>query len=618
VVSDERWRAHAGAWRETDLYMGERYDARREERGWSTAGFDARTWQAVDVGSAPQAPLRAHPGPAIEVVAELEPVSVVERGPGKAVFDFGQNMAGVVRLALEAPSGTTLVLRFGETLEADGSVFRRNLSWARAVDQYVARGGGQETWQPRFTYHGFRYVEVSGLPGPPHTARLTALALSSATRDVGEFRCSDPRLERLVEMARWSLRSNSMDLPTDCPQRGERLGWTGDGQLFAPSALWLADLQTLYDKWALDLLDAQRPDGRFPNTAPSFPLMPYGGPFWEDAGVLVPALLFERSGDRRLVERHFESMRRFLASCLERARGEGPELRAPTVIEGFGDWNQRGAPTRKDVLFLAALAKSARHFDELARALGRPEATLNLEAKLARAFAAGAIDAEGRLRDASQTALALALNEGLLDERVRPRARDDFLTSIASLGPATGFVGTAELLPALSALGQSDRAYALLRSRTFPSWGYMLDQGATTFWERWDAFTPETGFANHARASFNHTPFATFVNWLFADAAGIRALEPGFRRLEFAPHPSAELAWLEASHDSVRGRLRLRWEWKKEELRLAVEVPPNVSARLVLEEPFRFLVTGAQQPIPGKGPALELEPGTHSLVARRR
>jgi alpha-L-rhamnosidase len=622
VTSDEHWRAHVGAWREADLYMGERYDARREERGWSEPGFDATRWDPVDVGPEPSAPLASHPGPRIGVVTELAPLSVVERGAGKALFDFGQNVAGVVRLALEAPAGTTLILRFGEELEEDGSLFRRNLTWARSVDQYVARGGGPETWQPRFTYHGFRYVEVSGFPGSARPDLLRALALSSATRDVGEFHCSDPRLERLVENARWTLRANSMDVPTDCPQRGERLGWTGDGQLFAASALWLADLQTLYDKWSIDLLGAQRPDGRFPLTAPAFPLMPVGGPFWEDAGVLVPALLHERTGDRRLAERHLESMRAFLASCAQRS---GAELRAPATIEGFGDWNHFQAETPKDVLFLAAFARSARRYAELARALGRPTEEFGVPARFAAAFERACFEADGRVRGGTQTAYALALNENLVSPERRTRLGELLVADLAQRkGLTTGFVGTAELLPALSAIGRSDLAYGLLRSNTLPSWGYMLDQGATTIWERWDARTP-SAFANQGRPSLSHTTLASFVAWLFENAAGIRPGAPGFSSLRLEPEPGPDLTWLEASHDSVRGRIRVRWERAGDEWRVAATVPPNLEATLTLRDADDVHESGracAQSPGVrelgrlGKNLLLGLESGAYSFRFR--
>jgi alpha-L-rhamnosidase len=605
VATDASWRAAVGPWREADLYMGERYDARAELAGWSASGFDDSSWRPVDVAARPAAPLVAHPGPEIRVVAELEPVSVVERG-GRALFDFGQNLAGVARLSVEAPAGTAVLLRFAEALDVDGSPMRRNLGWARASDQFTCRGGGLETWQPRFTYHGFRYVELSGL-AEPAKARLTALALSSATRLAGEFRCSDPMVNRLVENARWTLRANSMDVPTDCPQRGERLGWTGDAQLFAPSALWLADLQALYDKWCLDLLDAQKPDGRFPNTAPAFEGMANGGPAWEDAGVLVPAALHDFYGDARLVERQYESMARFVASCERRV---GPELRPPAEVEGFGDWHELDAATPKDVLWLACFARSARRLAELARALGRPDDARRhdeLHGRVRDAFAALFVDAEGRVRGETQTVYALALREDLVPPARRAQAAARLRADLERRGGrlTTGFVGTPELLPALTSIDSCDVAYRLLRSHALPSWGYMVDQGATTIWERWDAWTPERGFANGGNVSLSHAPLGSVVAWLFETAAGIRPAEPGFRGVSIAPVPGGGLAWVEASHDSVRGRVALRWELAGDELRIDLTVPPNVAGTLALPAAASVLESGR---------GLDAAPGVRELA----
>jgi alpha-L-rhamnosidase len=615
VTSDASWRAAVGPWREADLYMGERYDARAELAGWSAPGFDARTWSPVDVTERVAAPLVAHPGPEVRVIAELAPVSIQERAPDRWLFDFGQNMAGVARLAVAAPAGTALVLRFAEALEPDGSLMRRNLGWARAADQYVCKGGGSagelESWRPRFTYHGFRYVEVAGLTATPAKTTLTALALSSATRDAGDFRCSDPLVNKLVENARWTLRSNSMDIPTDSPQRGERLGWTGDAQLFAPSALWLADLQTLYDKWCLDLLDAQRADGRFPNTAPGFEGMPNGGPAWEDAGVLVPALLYDVYGDTRLVERQYESMARFLSTYERRS---APDRGLPRELEGFGDWHELGATTPKEVLYLAYYARCARRMTETARALGREADAARyaaLAARVSASFADHFVDAEGRVRGETQAAYALALREDLVPAERRARAAARFAEDVEQSGGrlTTGFVGTPELLPSLSAIGRHDLAYRLLGGRALPSWGYMIDQGATTLWERWDAWTPEGGFANHGNVSLVHGPLGSVIAWLFETVAGIRPAKPGFRSVTLAPVPGGGLSWAEANYDSARGRIALRWELAESQLRIGLTIPPNVAATLRIG-------TSAPESVTESGRGLDGVPGAR--VERNR
>lgn len=624
--TDSSWRAtRAGPRREADLYMGESYDARAELGPWSSPGFDASAWSAVDVGPAPAARLVSHSGPEIRALAELAPVALTARPNGRWLFDLGQNFAGVARLAVEAPAGTQLVLKFGEALERDGALLR-NTGWARATDRYVCKGGGLERWQPRFTYHGFRYVEVAGLVTPPTKATLTGVALSSATTDVGAFACSDERLTKLVENARWTLRANSMDVPTDCPQRGERLGWTGDAQLFAPSALWLADLQSLYDKWSLDLADAQRADGDFPAIAPAWENVGPGGAAWADAGVLVPATLYDFTGDWRLLERQYPSMQRFLAAREARL---GPELAPPADGAGYGDWLNLGAETPRDLLELAYSARCARRVASLALVLGHKpdvERYNALYERLWSAFVARCVDAEGHVRGETQTGYALALRDLLVPPDRREQTSALFLADLDKRGGiTTGFVGTSELLPALSSIARADVAYHLLAKREFPSWGYMLDQGATTLWERWDAWTEERGFANHGNVSLAHTPLGSFVAWLFDTCAGIRPAAPGFERVTLAPVPGGELTWAEASYDSVRGRIALRWELVGDELRLDVTLPPNVAGSLLVPTRAPDSLTEGGRAIreaPGVrvgrvesgGVFLELVPGRYSFA----
>ncbi|MEQ1892429.1 MAG: family 78 glycoside hydrolase catalytic domain, partial [Planctomycetota bacterium] len=467
------------------------------------------------------------------------------------------------------------LLRFGERLEPDGSLFRRNLGLARSADLYICRGGARELWTPRFTYHGFRYVELSGLPFEPTKQTLTGLALSAATRDVGAFACSDETINQLVELARWSLRSNSMDVPTDCPQRGERLGWLGDAQLFAPSALWLADVGRLYTKWCRDLGDAQRPDGSFPAIAPAWDIVASGGPGWDEAGVLVPALLYERLEhvDRiRWIEETLKSFRSF-SSYLEKS--------APARSVPYGDWNARDPGTPPELLALAYEVKA-----RVAMAAGYPPRSSELIAEglseLRAAFQRDWILPDGEPRATSQTALALALNTDLVPEHLRARFGARLVADLAEKGLTTGFLGTAELFPALSSLGRTDLAIELLRAPAVPGYGSLVARGATTLWERMDGWTEEHGVANGGMTSFNHTPFGSYVAWLFEHVAGIKPASPGFATIAFEPEPTRALAWAEARHLSPRGELALRWEWQGDALFVTVLVPPNTDATLRL------------------------------------
>jgi len=573
VTTGPDWKATTGPWLEADLYMGERFDARRALLGWSRGGFFDEPWNPVDIGLEHPVTLSAHDGQPIELLSELAPVALTRDPAGRWIYDFGQNFAGVVRLAVEAPAGTNVLLRFGERLEPDGSLFRKNLGFARAADLYVCRGGGRELWTPRFTYHGFRYVELSGLPGEPTLQTLTGLVLSAATRDVGAFACSDETINRLVELARWSLRSNSMDVPTDCPQRGERLGWLGDAQLFAPSALWLADLERLYAKWCRDVSDAQRPDGSFPAIAPAWDIVTSGGPGWDEAGALVPALLFERTGNEL---RYRESALSW--SDHQRKTRTGPG-------GSYGDWNALDPDTPLALLALGYEAKAARAVAHARAAVDAPEETrpvVDLPPELRAAFARDWLTPEGEPRATSQTALALALSTGLVPEGARARFGARLVADLAEKGLTTGFLGTAELFPALSSLGRTDLGLELLRAREVPALGSLVARGATTLWERLDGWTAEHGVANGGFTSFNHTPFGSYVAWLFEHVAGLRPGAPGFATIAFEPEPTRALEWAEARHHSARGELALRWEWAGEALLVTVLVPPNTDATLRL------------------------------------
>lgn len=571
VTSNPDWRASTGPWLEADLYMGERFDARRVAFDWSRPGFAAEGWVPVDVGHEGEFALTAHGGQPIELLTELTPVAITRDPAGRWIFDLGQNMAGVARLDVEAPAGTNVLLRFGERLDERGALYRKNLGWARAADLYVCRGGGREVWTPRFTYHGFRYVEVSGLPAPPTPQTITGLVLTSAIDDVGAFACSDETINRLVELAHWTLRANSMDVPTDCPQRGERLGWLGDAQLFAPSALWLADVTRLYAKWCRDLAEAQRPDGSFPSIAPAWDIVASGGPGWDEAAALLPLELFTRTGDRRALERLAGGAARMLGARRVLEPGALDAVAVP-----YGDWNGR-EPTAARVLALAYHAKALQALSESATGSAAPQ-----PAALAALAQQELLTPAGEPRHRTQTALALALNSGLVPPHLRARFGDALVADLAAKGMTTGFLGTSELFPALSSLGRTDLGIELLRAREFPGFGSLLERGATTLWERMDGWTPEHGLANGGLTSFNHTPFGTYVAWLFEHVAGLRPAAPGFAALAFEPEPTRALEWAEARHLSVRGELALRWEWDGDALLVTVLVPPNTEGTLRL------------------------------------
>jgi alpha-L-rhamnosidase len=616
VATDDSWKVtDQGPIREADLLMGETYDARREMEGWSRAGFDDASWEAaipaglnpavralshdgggakdVELGFIAPGKLQAYPSVPVRVTQELRPISVKERAPGVFIFDFGQNFAGVVRLRVRGPAGTRVQLRFGEMLHPDGRLMTENLRKARATDAYILRGDpAGETWVPRFTFHGFQFAEITGYPGQPGLEALAGLVLHSDTPLTSEFTCSDPMVNRLFQNVVWTQRANFLELPTDCPQRDERLGWMGDAQVYVRTATWNADVAAFFTKWLREVEEAQLPSGAYPDFAP-FP-MQHGEAFatgWMDAGVILPWTLHRVYGDTRLVDRHYASMQRFMEF---RRRSATNDL---GVIHGnpWGDWLSLGETTPSDYLDTVYLALTARRMADMASALGRTEDAAGYRAwveRVQRAFQSKYLSAEGVLAIDTQTAHTLALYADLVPERWRAQVAGRLAAKIREneVRMATGFLGTQPLLPVLSATGEHDLAVRLLQSRRFPSWGYEIENGATTIWERWNSYTKDQGFGDASMNSFSHYSFGAVCEWMFQTLAGIDTEEPGFHRLKIAPQvprsnsnpEHAPIHWVRAHYDSPHGRVGVAWKRAGDRFHLDVQIPPNTTANVHL------------------------------------
>ncbi len=579
------WRATTGPWHEGDFLMGEHYDAREEIAGWDRADFDVSDWAPVDVGAPFPALLQAHPGPPVRVFAELEPVSSREIAPGTWLYDLGQNFAGVVRLRVRGETSQEIRLRYGEWLEADKTLYTTNLRGARATDTYVCRGDGAiEEWTPRFTFHGFQYVELSGITGKPLDDAITGLALTSDAPLATSFECSDPRITRLVQNALWTQRANFIDVPTDCPQRDERLGWTGDAQAYLRTATMLCDVQGFFRKWLVDLEDAQRADGQFPMVAPLKVAGGDGGPAWADAGVICPWTIWEVYGDRRDLGRRFESMRRFVDFTRGRSTSE---LLPPEKFHCFGDWLNVDDPTPNEVIFSAYFAATAQRVAWAAEVLGK-KAEAEHYSELARAAAAAFRKAyvgdDGKIRGDSQTAYVLGLAYDILEGESAALATARLLEKLAERDwhLSTGFVGTKDLMLVLAKIGRNDVAYRLLENDTYPSWLFELEQGATSIWERWNGWTPDKGFEDPGMNSFSHYAFGAVVQWIMENVAGIRALEPGYAAIQIRPQPGGHLTWAKTRYDSPRGPIETSWKLDGPYFSLDVTIPPSTIARVSL------------------------------------
>jgi alpha-L-rhamnosidase len=472
-------------------------------------------------------------------------------------------------------------MRFAEMLEPDGSLHLSNLRSARQLDTYVLAGEGDEVFEPRFTFHGFRYVEVTGID----EFELIGRVVHSDTPRTGWFECSDELVNQLWRNINWSQRGNFISVPTDCPQRDERLGWLADAQVFLPTASLNMDVAAFMTKWGYDILDAQLPDGAFTDVAPRLIVEREGAPAWSDAGIIVPWTLWRRYGDRRLLERHWPAMERYMDYLLR----HNPDL-LWTARRGndYGDWLSVGDQTPREVLATAYWAYDALLMSEMAHELGlgdRAEHYSRLRAGICAAFNAAYVGDDAYIEGDTQTVYLLALHMDLLPEELRSRAAERLVENIRrNRGHlTTGFVGVGLMCPTLSECGYGHVAHELLTKDTFPSWGYSIRHGATTIWERWDGWTEDRGFQTPAMNSFNHYSLGSIGQWLYEYVAGIRAAKPGYEHVLIAPEPG-ELEWARATYRSVRGPITSAWRQDGDTFSLEVEIPPNVTATVVLPD----------------------------------
>ncbi|MBN1417782.1 MAG: family 78 glycoside hydrolase catalytic domain, partial [Planctomycetes bacterium] len=573
IATDGTWRAAYGPIREADLLMGETYDARLAMAGWDRAGFDDAAWKAVALTESVVPVVQAYPGVPVKKMLEVPAKKIARPGGGAYVFDLGQNMVGWVRLRVRGEAGDKIVLRFAEMLNPDGTVYTTNLRGARATDTYILRGGDEEIWEPGFTFHGFRYVEVAGLRAAPALDAVTGVVLYSETPAAGLFACSNPMVNQLYRNIVWGQRGNFLEVPTDCPQRDERLGWTGDAQVFIRTATYNMDVAAFFTKWLVDLEDGQQASGAFTHVAPDIGAGA-GSPAWADAGIICPYTMYKVYGDTRVIERHYDAMARFIAFLQKTSKG----LLRPA--DGYGDWLSIKADTPKDVIATAYFAYSTRLLSEMAGAIGRTDDAqkyAKLAADVRAAFCKAYLSDDGRVRGDTQTAYAFALYMDLLPPASREAAFRHLVADLEKRDRhiSTGFVGVRHLLPVLTRFGRSDIAYTLLENDTYPSWGYSIRHGATTIWERWDGWTEDRGFQDPGMNSFNHYAFGSVGEWMFGTVAGIDLEDPGYARIRIRPQPGGDIAEARGTYRSIRGQIETSWKLEGDTFHLAVSIPAN-------------------------------------------
>ncbi|MGN6277800.1 MAG: family 78 glycoside hydrolase catalytic domain [Sphingomonas sp.] len=586
VLTGDGWRGAEAPIRASDIFLGEDYDARLERPGWDAPGFDARDWAKAGNAPSPSCRLEAQPGPPIREVERLRAVAVRETRPGVFVFDFGQNFAGWTRLRVKGSAGTTVQLRFAELAKPSGDVDQSNLRRARAIDHYILRGDPDaEIHEPRFTYHGFRYVEVTGYPGTPTSDALEGVVVRSDLPITGQLKTSEPVIDRIWRNAMWSQCSNLFGIPTDCPQRDERMGWLGDAEIFWDTASFNMDVDAFTRKFMADVRAGQTKDGEFPDTAP-FPTKGGGTPGWADGGVILPWTVYHRYGDTRIIEQNWRAMMAW--SAYVRRINPGYRWTGDRGLD-YGDWlaldaKEPGDPTTpKDLIGTAFWAHTTDLMIEMGAAIGADDDVRKLRALSANihaAFRKAYVRPDGHVGNSSQTSQILALRFDLLPEALRRPAADVLAADIARRGGklSTGFLGTPHILDALADNGHAKTAIQLLLRKEFPSWGYMVSQGATTMWERWNSDTSGT-----AMNSFNHYAFGAVVGFLYRRIAGISAAKPGFDEIAIRPLFQAPLDRAEGTYRSAKGTIRSNWRRVGARgFLLDVDIPANAVATVHL------------------------------------
>lgn len=589
IGSDDTWSVGTGGLRYADLQNGTVFDARLEPAGWDRPGFPGGGLSAASVGSPAHGALLAQLAAPVRVHEELPPRTVTRREDGRILVDFGQNLVGWVRVRLRGSAGDRIVIRHAEVLQANGELYTEALRSAVNTDEYIFRGDADgEVFEPQFTVHGFRYAEIYGDHGGLDD--IVARVAFSAMEPTGDFRCSNPALDRLQQNIVWGQRGNFLTVPTDCPQRDERLGWTGDAQVFAATAAFNYDVRGFFQKWLVDLTDAQRPDGAVTHVAPDV-LTPAhllrspgghaaaGAAGWGDAVVIVPRVIEHVYGDRAAVETTYDAVSRWM-SWLER-HSDG--LVRPA--EGFGDWLAI-TQTPTDLVSTAFFAYTARLSADLARTLDRKDDTDrydDLFSRVRAAFRDRYVEGGGVVASGTQTAYVLAIHCGLLDAAEVPRAAQRLVEEIESRNwhLTTGFLGTPYLLSVLAETGHLDVAYRLLMQDTFPSWLYPVVHGdATTVWERWDSWSDSRGFQDPGMTSFNHYAYGAVGEWMYSTVGGIAPAAPGYREITVRPRPGGGLTWARTTYESVYGRISSAWRRDGAEFSLDVTVPPNTTAEI--------------------------------------
>jgi len=614
ILSDDSWKAsNNGSIRMNDIYNGETYDATKDPDGWSRTGFNDSNWNKVRIGAYDNSNIIASEGAAVRKIQEIKPVRIFRTPKGKLIADMGQNMVGWMRLKVKGPKGTVIILRHAEVLDKYGEFYTTNLRSAKCQITYTMNGNGEEIYEPRFTFMGFRFVEINGFPGEPTSDNLTGIVIHSDMPVTGLYESSSNLLNQLQHNIQWGQKGNFVDVPTDCPQRDERLGWTGDAQAFCRTAAYNMDVASFFTKWLKDVAADQKKGGEIPDVIPDIlnrqgavSAQPSAG--WGDVAIIAPWTMYQIYGDKNFLQNQYPSMKAWVEYIRKKA-GDSYTWKGGSK---YGDWLFYHPPvnnhpefdghTDLDFIATAFYAYSASILADAAKVLGKTEDAAfytDLFGKIRNVFINEYVTSAGRVGTNSQTSYVLALNFNLLPDNLRNKAAGFLAADIKSRGNhlSTGFLGTPYLCHVLSDNGYSNVAYDLLLQESYPSWLYPVKMGATTIWERWDGQKTDSTFQDPGMNSFNHYAYGAIGDWMYRVSAGIELGAPGYKKILIQPHPTARLGFSKASFESAYGRISSGWQRINGKVIVTVTIPANTTATIVLPATGQDKVTENGKPL---------------------
>jgi alpha-L-rhamnosidase len=594
IPSDNSWKSTTGAIRYSEIYNGETIDARKDKAGWAMPGYKDSGWSRVNVAdfsldnliSTSNEPVRKH--------ETFKPQKVIITPKGEKVIDFGQNLVGWIVIKVKGNAGDTIRISHAEVLDKEGNFYTDNLRAAKAQDNYILKGGAEETFQPHFTWHGFRYIKVEGYHGELKPEDFTAVTLYSDMRPTGTFTSSDSLLNQLQHNIQWGQKGNFLDVPTDCPQRDERLGWTGDAQVFSRTASFNMDVNNFFAKWLKDVAADQLPNGSVPFVIPNvLGNNAAGSAGWSDVATIIPWNIYLAYGDKKILEQQYPSMKAWVEYIHHQSHND-----LWNTGFDFGDWlfyrpaddnDGRSAVTDKYLIAQCFYAHSTQLLVKAANVLGKKEDVEMYSAllrKIKDAFLKEYVTPNGRLVSGTQTAYVLALNFDMLPESLRTQAAERLVENIKDYDNhlTTGFLGTPYLCHVLTRFGYDSIAYKLLLQKTYPSWLYPVTMGATTIWERWDGEKPDSTFQTPGMNSFNHYAYGAIGDWMYREMVGIDTYEDGvgYKQIKIQPHIGGGITFASAVLQTYYGKVSNSWKNEGSKIFMDVEIPANTTATVFL------------------------------------